>query len=311
MAPEIRTLSSLIRLHFPLRFATILWQAAKENSGNSMNFSPLDLNQAPVLAPQTLQNWGRTLAIAAHPGDESLGCGGTLALLAQMRVPVAVVWVSDGAASHRNSRVYAPPKLVNLREAEAKMALDKLGVGRKNGFFLRLPDGRVPFPDDPDFEVALGAAREVLGQFAPQTLLLPWRREVNRDHRASWQLFSRAAQELEIENLQIPTLQIQSFEYLMGAFQGAAPEDWPQNSEASAFAVDISGARALKRSAMDAHASQTTRLIKDDPNGVWLTPELLEPFCNAHEAWIAPFCSIPEVAGRAKPRANSEVSSGA
>ncbi len=260
-----------------------------------MNFSPLDLDQAPDLAPETLQTWGKTLAIAPHPDDESLGCGGTLALLAQ-RVPVAVLWVTDGAASHPNSQVYAPPKLANLREAEAKIALDMLGVGRKNSFFLRLPDGAVPFPGDAGFEDALDTARAALESYAPQTLLLPWRRDPHRDHRASWQLFSRAADGMEI----------QIFEYLVWAFERAEPQDWPQNTEASAFCVDISGVLKRKMEAIQAHASQTTHLIKDDPGGFWLSPEVIAHFETTHEVWLAPFCSIPEVAGRAKPRDGAE-----
>ena len=257
-----------------------------------MNFSPLDVNLAPVLSLSTLKSWGKTLVVAPHPDDESLGCGGTLALLAQMEVPLAVMWVSDGSASHPNSKIYTRTKLANLREAEGKMALDKLGVGRKNAYFLRLPDGNVPFPGDVGFERALAAAQGVLDEFAPQTLLLPWRRDPHRDHRASWQLMARAAQDLEL----------QSFEYLVWAFERAQPQDWPQNSEASAFAIDITGVKARKMAAIAAHASQTTRLIKDDPEGFWLSPENLAPFQNDYEVWIAPFCSLPEVAGRLKPR---------
>ncbi len=257
-----------------------------------MNFSPLDFNSASEISVETLKKWGKTLAVAPHPDDESLGCGGTLALLSQLDIETAVLWVSDGAASHPNSPTYAPPKLANLREAEAKMALQKLGVGRRNSYFLRLPDGAVPFPGDAGFEKAVIAAQAVLDAFKPQTLLLPWRRDPHRDHRASWQLLSHAAQHLEL----------QTFEYLVWAFERAEPQEWPQNSEASAFVVDISGVKSRKMAAIQAHASQTTRLIKDDPNGFWLSPEVIAHFDTSHEAWIAPFCSIPEVSGRARER---------
>jgi LmbE family N-acetylglucosaminyl deacetylase len=257
-----------------------------------MNFSPLNINQAPVLSPDTLKSWGKVLAIAPHPDDEALCCGGTLALLAQLRVPTAVLWVSNGAASHPDSKSYAAPKLANLREAEGKMALDKLGVGRKNSFFLRLPDGAVPFPGDAGFERALDETRSILEDFAPRTLLLPWRRDAHRDHRASWQLLSRAAQGLEV----------QTFEYLVWALAQAEPQNWPQNAEASAFAVDISKVLARKKAAIRAHASQTTRLVRDDPGNFRISADFIAQCENSHEAWIAPFCSLPEIAGRAKPR---------
>ncbi|RYG73949.1 PIG-L family deacetylase [bacterium] len=117
----------------------------------AMNFSPLDFNDSPEISQETLKTWGKTLAIAPHQDDESLSCGGTLALLAKMRVQTAVLWISDGAASHANSKIYHPTKLTNLREAEAKMALEKLGISRRKSYFLRLPDGNVPFPGDPRF----------------------------------------------------------------------------------------------------------------------------------------------------------------
>ena len=257
-----------------------------------MNFSPLDFNKAPEISVETLKRWGKTLAVAPHPGDESLGCGGTLAMLSQLGVETAVLWVTDGAASHRNSTIYAPPKLANLREAEGRMALDKLGVGRKNSFFLRLADGQVPFFGEANFDKAFAATRDILEHFEPQTLLLPWRRDPHRDHHASWQLLSRAAQGLEI----------QSFEYLLWALDNTQPQDWPQNSEASAFVVEVSGVKKRKLAAIHAHASQTSHLIKDDPEGAWMSPEVVARFETSHEAWIAPFCSIPEVSGRTRER---------
>ncbi|WP_157947514.1 PIG-L deacetylase family protein [Abditibacterium utsteinense] len=260
-----------------------------------MNFSPLDLNKAHGISTEMLKNWGRTLAVAPHPGDEALGCGGTLALLSQLQVETAVLWVSDGAASHPNSLTYAAPKLANLREAEGKAALEKLGVGRKNSYFLRLPDGKIPFPNEAGFDQAVAGAQSVLEAFQPQTLLLPWRRDSHRDQRASWQLLSRAAQDLEI----------QSFEYLLWAFERAEPQDWPQNSEASAFTLDVSEVKTRKLAAIQSHASQTTHLIKDDPAGFWFSPEFVAQFDNSHEAWIAPFCSIPEVSGRSRERSET------
>ena len=257
-----------------------------------MNFSPLNFNNSPEVSLEKLATWGKTLAVAPHPDDESLGCGGTLALLSKLGVETAVMWVSDGGASHPNSRAYPTQKLVNLREAEGKMALDKLGVGRKNCYFLRLPDGDVPFPDDARFESAVQAVRRVLEAFQPQTLLLPWRRDPHRDHRATWQLLSHASDDPGILR----------FEYLVWAFERAQPQEWPQNTEASGFVVDISTMQKRKSAAIWAHASQTSRLIKDDPDGFTLSREMISHFERPYEAWIAPFCSIPEVAQRGRSR---------
>ncbi|HEX9996881.1 MAG TPA: PIG-L deacetylase family protein [Abditibacterium sp.] len=257
-----------------------------------MNFSPLNFNNSLELSEEKLKSWGKTLAVAPHPDDEVLGCGGTLALLSKLGVETAVMWVSDGGASHPNSRAYPNQKLVNLREAEAKMALDKLGVGRKNSYFLRLPDGDLPFPGDQRFESAVQAVRRVLEAFEPKTLLLPWRRDPHRDHRAAWQLLSHASDDPDILR----------FEYLVWSHDNTEPQEWPQNTEASGFVVDVSTMQNRKKEAIAAHASQTTRLIKDDPEGFIISPETLANSERPYEAWIAPFCSIPEVAQRGRNR---------
>ncbi|RYG73948.1 hypothetical protein EON80_02875 [bacterium] len=132
--------------------------------------------------------------------------------------------------------------------------------------------------------------------FQPQTLLIPWRRDPNRDHRATWQILSHATQSMEL----------QQFEYLHGAFSRPKEEEWPQNTEASGFTIDISSVQKRKLAAIQAHVSQTTRIIKDDPQGRCISPDELAFFQQPHETWIAPFCSIPEVAGRAKTRDNGK-----
>jgi LmbE family N-acetylglucosaminyl deacetylase len=258
----------------------------------AMNFSPLDFNDSPEITPDTLKKWGRTLAVAPHPDDEAFACGGTLALLAKMRVQTAVMWVSNGAASHANSKIYPPTKLTNLREAEAKMALEHLGIARKKSYFLRLPDGHLPFPEDEGFDFAVEAMRHVIEEFEPQTLLVPWRRDPNRDHRATWQMVSHATQGLDL----------QQFEYLHGSLQRPKMDEWPQNTEASGFTIDISSVQKRKTAAIRAHASQTTRVIKDDPEAHYWSPEAIAHFEQPLETWIVPFCSIPEVAGRGKQR---------
>ncbi|RKJ98019.1 PIG-L family deacetylase, partial [Pseudoroseomonas wenyumeiae] len=85
---------------------------------DALPFAPLE----QVLAP------GGLVVLAPHPDDESLGCGGLLAAAAQAGRAVAVVFVSDGGASHPRSRRYPRLALRRLREAEALAALAALGL---------------------------------------------------------------------------------------------------------------------------------------------------------------------------------------
>ncbi len=97
-----------------------------------------------VPAPIDARSLGRTLVLAPHPDDESLGCGGTLALLRRAGFTVHVVFITDGTQSHPHSPSYPAERLRDLREAEALEALRELGVSATDTTFLRLPDRHMP-----------------------------------------------------------------------------------------------------------------------------------------------------------------------
>ena len=65
----------------------------EEFSFDALPLRPADF--APTLGP--------TVVVAPHPDDESLGCGGLLALLRRAGVAVGAVLVSDGTMSHPSS----------------------------------------------------------------------------------------------------------------------------------------------------------------------------------------------------------------
>lgn len=230
------------------------------------------------MPPNTVCSWGKTLIVAPHPDDESLGCGGAIALLSQFGLPVDVLFVSDGTGSHPHSQKYPAPVLRDLRESEARQALSRLGASPNSAAFLRLKDGAVPGQDAPGFADAAASCRAYLTDSKPQTILLPWRRDPHPDHRATSQIMQAALDGL--------TEKPRLLEYPVWAWERAAPEDVPQPSEAKAFRLDISGVSAVKRSAVDAHLSQVTHLIDDDPHGFWLSPEVIAHFERPWEVYL-------------------------
>ncbi|MDQ3548830.1 MAG: PIG-L family deacetylase, partial [Chloroflexota bacterium] len=103
--------------------------------------SPLHcIEELPLRSVEEIGTLGPTLVIAPHQDDESLGCGGAIALLSDAGMPVHVVFVSDGSGSHPASRRFPAPALTTLREREALAALAILGVQPTSVTFLRLPD---------------------------------------------------------------------------------------------------------------------------------------------------------------------------
>ena len=235
-----------------------------------------DAAAVPLLPPDAVCSWGKTVVIAPHPDDESLGCGGAITLLSRFGLPVSVLFISDGTKSHPTSKKYPAARLRDLRESEAQEALMRLGT--TDAAFLRLPDGAVPSDRDPEFAGAVQGCLAYLEDCKPQTILLPWRRDPHPDHRAT----SRVLQAALTGYAGSPRL----LEYPVWAWERAAPEDLPQPHEAAAFRLDIRMAAAVKRSAVAAHVSQVTHLIDDDPHGFWLSPEVLAHFERPWEVYL-------------------------
>jgi LmbE family N-acetylglucosaminyl deacetylase len=91
-----------------------------------------------------LDSVGSALVIAPHPDDESIGCGGLIALLRRRNAKVWVCIATDGAGSHPNSPSVPPRQLAAIRGREAIAALGILGVKRRCVLFANLPDRLVP-----------------------------------------------------------------------------------------------------------------------------------------------------------------------
>ena len=236
--------------------------------------------RARPYSSEELGAWGTTLVVAPHADDESLGCGGVIALLRRRGQAVPVLFVSDSSMSHPNSKRYPPEARRDLREQEAQAALEILGVASREITFLRLPDTRVPVPTSDNFTEAVTIISEQLERLRPQTVLVPWRRDPHGDHRATWHLL-RAA----VDDYKAP---IRWLEYPIWVWESKEPDDLPTSADGSWFRVDVSNALPRKRRAIAAHRSQTTQLIDDDPEGFTLDPEMIRHFTQPYEYFLEP-----------------------
>ena len=221
------------------------------------------------MPPETLLNVesiqaNRIMVIAPHPDDESLGCGGLINLLARAGRKFHIVFVTEGGASHPNSTTWPRHRLTAQREKEATNALAKLGIAEHPRSFLKLLDAAMPEPSSPAGEQAIIALAHIISEFQPDLVLLPWRRDVSGDHRATWKL----SQDALAAAKQTPA----TFEYTIWLEEYGDPEDYPREGEVMRMAFDITEAQDAKLVAILAHVSQTTLLIDDDPNGFCLNP---------------------------------------
>ena len=222
----------------------------------------------------------KVLVVAPHPDDETLGCGGLISLLAQNGRVFYIVFVTDGSASHRNSSAWPAARLATQREREASNALACLGIENAPRRFLRLPDANMPAPGDPAWESAAAAVSDILQRYAPDLVLLPWRRDPHCDHRASWLLTQHA--------LRHASVRPDTLEYAIWLDELGEVEDHPKPGEVELIQLNVGSALASKRAAIAAHVSQTTDLIADDPAGFRLTPQTIARLTQSTEVFWRP-----------------------
>ncbi|MBE9189485.1 PIG-L family deacetylase [Gloeocapsopsis crepidinum LEGE 06123] len=232
--------------------------------------------QIPLRPAKAIADFGSTLIVAPHPDDESLGCGGAIALLQQLSISVEVLVMSDGTQSHPNSRRYPAPALRDLRESETRTALSILGVNAVT--FFRLQDGAVPHRNASDFDTAVACLRDYLSSRNFKSLFLPWRYDPHPDHRATWELLTAA--------IYTANLSVRQIEYLIWDWDPLQRKDATLPGNVEPWRLDISTVIDLKQQAIAAYRSQTTDLIDDDPEGFRLTPQMLAHFAHSWELYL-------------------------
>ncbi len=238
--------------------------------------SPLaDISLLPLEMTEKVLNFGKTLVVAPHPDDESLGCGGAIALLREFEREVRVLVLSDGTLSHPNSAKFPPEKLRELREKEMLDALEILGVPSERVSFFRYRDRDVPNAGSENWLEAVEKCRGYLRENQPETILVPWRRDPHPDHRAAYALINAACDS-----------STRIVEYPIWLWEIAESADAPQIGEVVAWRLDINRVSEKKQRAIRAHTSQTTDLIDDDPYGFRLTDDILANFAESYEVYL-------------------------
>ena len=238
----------------------------------------------PVALPLQSVNTitGSALVVAPHPDDETLGCGGAIALLRALGYPVHVLVISNGTLSHPRSLKYPASRLQALREAETLEALSTLGVSETDVTFMRLQDGAIPTATSPGIRGAVARCRTCLETLLPETIFLPWRTDPHPDHRATWKLIRAALVYVDHYVDHSPRL----IEYPIWDWDVAQQGDSTTFETAVGWRLDVRAVLATKLRAIAAYRSQTTNLIDDDPEGFQLTPAMLANFARPWELYL-------------------------
>lgn len=233
------------------------------------------IEKMPLAPEQCVMGFGTSLIVAPHADDESLGCGGLIALLRKYGQTVYIVLLSDGTLSHPNSLEYTAEKLRALRENELILAAQTLGVEAENLIFCRYKDRSVPNKSSDDFAAAIANISKMIEVIKPQSIFVPWRRDPHPDHLAAFQLVEAAE-----------TSSAKIYEYPIWLHEIAENTDEPDDDEAMPFRLNISSVLSLKLEAIAAHQSQISDLISDDPQGFRLSESMLDHFKVPYEIFF-------------------------
>ncbi len=185
------------------------------------------------------------LVVAAHPDDEVLGCGGTIARHADAGDQVQVLIVAEGATSRQpqRDRDQASHELSALAQAahQAGAILGAQGVE-----LLDLPDNRLDSLDRLDL---IKQIEERIARHQPQVVYVHHAGDVNIDHRRLHEAVVTACRPTPGQ----PVRRLLSYEV-------ASSTEWQPPGSAPAFQpnwfVDITAQWALKRQALEAYAAE-------------------------------------------------------
>lgn len=183
------------------------------------------------------------LILAAHPDDEVLGCGGTIAKLADEGEIIHVVFLADGVLSRAEDQRNYQVEL-NTRRIAAQKACDILGV--QSVFFGDFPDNRM---DTIALLDITKAVEELIAKHQPEMVFTHHSGDVNIDHRRLHEAVVTACRPQH--GHPVKTLL---------CFEVASSTEWQLPGSAPLFApnwfVDISETLDRKLSALEAYADE-------------------------------------------------------
>lgn len=238
-----------------------------------------------TVPPLLLDGLERLVVVAAHPDDETLGAGGLLSRAAQRGLPVTVVVLTSGEASHPDSTTHSPARLAALREAELTTTLAALAPAADLRL-IRLPDGGV---SDHCGE-ATTAITEALDGGGPGTwVVAPWRSDGHPDHTAAGDAAAAAAADAQARLLEYP---IWAWHWSSprsavwdAVVRGGRPGASAQGPTGRVLRLS-SAEREKKGLALAGFPSQTRDLSAAPGDGALLTSAFLAYFERGYETFI-------------------------
>lgn len=178
------------------------------------------------------------LIVAAHPDDEVLGCGATIAKLSETEI-VHVMLLGEGAASRQEGRDAALEVEIERLRDSARSATSSLGV--ESVRFADLPDNR--FDSLPLLDIVRTVERAV-EELQPKTIYTHHPGDLNIDHQLTFRAVLTATRPTngcpvqELYTFEIPSSSEWSFHQVGPAFRPNVFVDVAETIERKLLALE-------------------------------------------------------------------------
>lgn len=210
------------------------------------------------------------VVVAPHPDDEILGVGALAAALVRRGVPVTIVSVTDGDASHPGSPTVDPATLARLRRGESDRAAARLGL--PSAIRLSLPDGKVAAHED-ELADRIGARLRPGAWCAA-----PFRSDGHPDHEAVYRASRQAARRTGAALVEYP---IWLWHW---SFPGDPVVPWHRARTVSLTPDEL----RAKRAAVGEFTTQVADLSPHPADRAVLPPPVLARLLRDHETVFVP-----------------------
>ena len=213
------------------------------------------------------------VVFSPHYDDETLGAGGTIIRKLARGATVHVVFMTDGSRSHAHA--IEPARLSAMRRNESLAAMDALGVPRDQVTFLELPETRLRQHRDEAIDRVADLLVRLRSEqvFVPSTLEpLLW----SPDHQVTTEVVFRALERVRAAPEVVEYLVWFWYHWpWVSVRRGSDVRQLLRLTWAGRFgltgagvlntAVPVGDVLGQKRAALEAYASQMTRLSTNTP----------------------------------------------
>ena len=219
----------------------------------------------------------KVLVIAAHPDDEVLGAGGTIAKYVSEGAEVRVLIVTDGSTSQYRD----DPKLLEILEGkkkETQNAMDILGVSQV--LYGGMPDMKL---DMTEHILVNQSIERVMDEYQPNIVFTHYHGDVNKDHQCVSQSTLVACRPVADQCVRE-----------LYAYYVPSSTDWNVQNHVNTFMpnvyVDISGECAEKKyRAMECYATE----LRDYPHPRSIEAlRIMDQACGVHVGMRAAECFV-------------------